>query len=47
LAIEYNMWGALELVTSRIGSNVRALIVPDSVDLKRLFERFEGQASNP
>jgi hypothetical protein len=24
-----------------------ALIVPDSVDLGRLFEPFEGQASNP
>jgi hypothetical protein len=41
------MWGALELMSSRIGSNARALVVPDSVDLGRLFEPFEGQASNP
>jgi hypothetical protein len=27
--------------------NARALVVPDSVDLGRLFEPFEGQASNP
>jgi hypothetical protein len=46
LALEYDMWGALELVSSRIGSNARALVVPDSVDLV-LFEPFEGQASNP
>jgi hypothetical protein len=41
------MWDALEPVGSRIGSNARALIVPDSVDLGCLFEPFEGQASNP
>jgi hypothetical protein len=41
------MWGALELVGSRIGSNARTLVIPDSVDLGRLFEPFEGQASNP
>jgi hypothetical protein len=41
------MWGALKLVDSRIGSNARALVVPDSVDLGRLFELFEGQDSNP
>jgi hypothetical protein len=41
------MWGALELVGSGIGSNVHALIVPDSIDLGRLFEPFEGQTSNP
>jgi hypothetical protein len=40
-------WGTLELVSPRIGSNARALIVPDSVDLGRLFGPFEGQASNP
>jgi hypothetical protein len=34
-------------VSSRIGSNVRTLIVPDFVDLGRLFEPFEGLASNP
>jgi hypothetical protein len=34
-------------VGSRIGSNARALVVPDSVDLGRLFEPFKGQASNP
>jgi hypothetical protein len=47
LALEHDMWGALELVGSRIGSNARALVIPDSVDLGRLFEPFEGQASNP
>jgi hypothetical protein len=41
------MWGALELAVSRTGSNARALVVSDSVDLGRLFEPFEGQASNP
>jgi hypothetical protein len=41
------MWGALEPVGSRICSSARALIIPDSVDLGRLFEPFEGQASNP
>jgi hypothetical protein len=39
--------GALELVSSRIGLNACALVIPDSVDLGRLFEPFEGQASNP
>jgi hypothetical protein len=47
LALEYDMWGTLELMCSRIGSNVRALVVPDLVDLGRLFEPFESQASNP
>jgi hypothetical protein len=47
LALEYDMWGALELVCWRIGSNARALLVPDSVDLGHLFEPFVGQASNP
>jgi hypothetical protein len=47
LALEYEMWGTVELVSSRIGSNARALVVQDSVDLGRLFELFEGQASNP
>jgi hypothetical protein len=41
------MWGTLELVSSRIGSNVRALVGPDSIDLGRLFEPLEGQAPNP
>jgi hypothetical protein len=41
------MWGALELVSLRIGSNASALVVHDSVDLGFLFEPFEGQASNP
>jgi hypothetical protein len=41
------MWGALELVGSRIGSNARTLVVPDSVALGRLFEPFEGQALKP
>jgi hypothetical protein len=39
------MWGALELVSSRIGSNARALVVLDFVDLGRLFKPFEDQAS--
>jgi hypothetical protein len=42
LALEYDLWGALDLVSSRIGSNARALVVPDSVDLGRLFEPFEA-----
>jgi hypothetical protein len=46
LALEHDIRVALELVGSRIGSNARALIVPDSTDLGRLFEPFEGQASN-
>jgi hypothetical protein len=29
-------------VGSRIGLNARALVVPDSIDLGRLFEPFEG-----
>jgi hypothetical protein len=41
------MRGALELVSSRIGSNVHALVVPDSVDLGRLFELFEGHCLEP
>jgi hypothetical protein len=41
------MWGALELLGSKIGSNARALVIPDSVNLGRLFEPFDGQASNP
>jgi hypothetical protein len=41
------MWGALEPVGSRIGSNARALVIPNFVDLRHLFEPFEGQVSNP
>jgi hypothetical protein len=37
LALEHNMWSALEPVGSRIGLNARALDAPDSVDLGRLF----------
>jgi hypothetical protein len=40
------MWGTLEPAGSRNGLNARALIVPDSGDLGRLFEPVEGQASN-
>jgi hypothetical protein len=47
LALEYDMWGALEPVGSRIGLNARAPVIPDSVDLGCLFEPFKGQASNP
>jgi hypothetical protein len=39
------MWGTLEPVGSRKGSDASALVVPDSGDLKRLFEPVEGQAS--
>jgi hypothetical protein len=41
------MWGTLEPVGSRIGSNARTLVIPDFVDLGHLFEPFEGQALNP
>jgi hypothetical protein len=41
------MWGTLELVGLRRGSNARALVVPDSGDLGHLFEPVEGQVSNP
>jgi hypothetical protein len=47
LALEHDMWGSLEPMGSRRGSNVRALVVPDSGDLRHLFEPVEGQASNP
>jgi hypothetical protein len=40
------MWGTLEPAGSRNGSSARALVVPDSGDLWRLFEPVEGQASN-
>jgi hypothetical protein len=40
------MWGTLEPVGSRKGSNARALVVPDSGDLGRLFKPIEGQAPN-
>jgi hypothetical protein len=40
------MWGALEPVGSGIGSNARALVIPNSVNLGHLFEPFEGQVSN-
>jgi hypothetical protein len=45
-ALEHDMWGTLEPAGSRNGSNARALVVPDSGDLGRLFEPVEGQASN-
>jgi hypothetical protein len=47
LALEHDMWGTLEPVGSRKGSNACALVVPDSGDLGCLFEPIEGQASNP
>jgi hypothetical protein len=46
LALEDDMWGTLEPVGSRKGSNARALVVPNSGDLGCLFEPVEGQASN-
>jgi hypothetical protein len=47
LALEHDMWGALEPVGSRIVSNAHALVVPDSGNLGHLFEPFESQVSNP
>jgi hypothetical protein len=47
LALEHDMWGTLEPVGLRRGSNARALVVPDSGDLGHLFEPVEGQVSNP
>jgi hypothetical protein len=47
MALEHDMWGALEPVGSWKGSNACALTVPDSGDLGHLFEPFEGQVSNP
>jgi hypothetical protein len=47
LVLEHDMWGALEPAGSRKGSNARALVAPDSVDLGHLFENFGGQVSNP
>jgi hypothetical protein len=34
-------------VNSRSSSNACVLVVPDSVNLGRLFEPFKGQAPNP
>jgi hypothetical protein len=33
VALEHDMWGALEMEGSRKGSNARTLVVPDSGDL--------------
>jgi hypothetical protein len=41
------MWGTLEPVGSRIGSNARALVAPDSVDLGRLFRTLLGSSFEP
>jgi hypothetical protein len=46
VALEHDMWGTLEPVGSKKGSNARALVVIDSGDLGRLFEPVEGQVSN-
>jgi hypothetical protein len=46
LVLEHDMWGTLEPVGSRRGSNARALIVLDSGDLGHLFKLVEGQVSN-
>jgi hypothetical protein len=40
-------WWTRGLVDSRSGSNARTLVVPDSVNLGRLFEPFKGQDPNP
>jgi hypothetical protein len=47
LALEHDMWGALEPVGLSKGLNARTLIVPDSGDLGHLFEPFEGQVFEP
>jgi hypothetical protein len=47
LALEYDLWGALELVSLRIGSNAHAHVVLDSFDLGCLFKPFEGQVRTP
>jgi hypothetical protein len=47
IGLEHELWGALELLSSRSGSNARALVVLDSVNLGRLFEPVKGQAPNP
>jgi hypothetical protein len=47
VGLEHEPWGALELVSSKLGSSACTLVVPESVNLGRLFEPFEGQASNP
>jgi hypothetical protein len=44
--LEHELWGALKLVSSRTGSNVHALVIPDSFNLRHMFQPFEGQASN-
>jgi hypothetical protein len=41
------MWDALDPVGSRIGSNARALVVPDSGDLGHLFDPFLGSGFEP
>jgi hypothetical protein len=47
VGLEHELRGALELVSSSSGSNARTLVVPDSVNLRRMFEPFEGQVPNP
>jgi hypothetical protein len=47
LALKYDMWGALELVSSRIGLNACALVVPDSVDLGAPVRTFQGSGFEP
>jgi hypothetical protein len=47
VGLDHELWGALELVSSRSGSNARTLVVLDSVNLRRLCEPFDGQALNP
>jgi hypothetical protein len=42
--LEYELWGALEPLSSRTGSNARTLVIPDSVNLRCLFEPVGGQA---
>jgi hypothetical protein len=47
VGLEHELWGVIELVSLRPGSNARAPVVPDSLNLGCLFEPFEGQAPKP
>jgi hypothetical protein len=47
VGLEHELWGTLELVSSRTGSNVRALVVPDSVNLRHPFEPVGGSGFVP
>jgi hypothetical protein len=42
ISLEHELWGTLELVSSRTDSNACALVVLDSINLRCLFKPFEG-----